>query len=92
MVLASDGVWEFLEPSNLAGMNKKIRLKGPNETARCIFDASLKRWTSYEGDYCDDITQIVIQFNQQAEKQGEGEKSAITRNILFAGDMVTKNG
>ena len=48
-------------------MAKKMRLKGPVETNRAIMSAALKRWQQYENDYCDDITSICIQFNQQAK-------------------------
>ena len=67
-VVASDGVWEFMTPDAVhKGMAKKMRLKGPVETNRAIMSAALKRWQQYENDYCDDITSICIQFNQQAK-------------------------
>ena len=36
-------------------MAKKLRLKGPVETNKCIVEMALKRWQTYEGDYCDDV-------------------------------------
>jgi len=64
-IVASDGIWEFLMPETVhKSMAKKLRLKGPVETNKCIVEMGLKRWQTYEGDYCDDITSVLIQFNQ----------------------------
>mmetsp|Transcript_78298 Transcript_78298/g.137919 ORF Transcript_78298/g.137919 Transcript_78298/m.137919 type:complete len:736 (+) Transcript_78298:221-2428(+) len=63
-VVASDGVWEFLEGSEACGLtSKKLRLKGTRETVEFLVAASRKRWAHVCGDYCDDITAILIQWN-----------------------------
>jgi hypothetical protein len=51
-------------------LTKKLRLKGPIETNRLLVDASRKRWAAYEGELCDDITSIVIQFGVKPKDAG----------------------
>jgi len=63
-IVASDGIWEFIDYEKAVDLSaKKLRLKGPRETARHLVDASRKRWEYMCGDYCDDITVIVVQWN-----------------------------
>jgi len=65
-IVASDGIWEFMEPDKVLDMSaKKLRLKGGRETIRFLTEASRKRWVHCCGDYCDDITAILIQWNLQ---------------------------
>ena len=42
---------------------KKLRLKGPRETVNFLKGASRKRWAHVCGDYCDDITCMLVQWN-----------------------------
>eukprot|EP00445_Apocalathium_hangoei_P033813 CAMPEP_0203951986 /NCGR_PEP_ID=MMETSP0359-20131031/85737_1 /ASSEMBLY_ACC=CAM_ASM_000338 /TAXON_ID=268821 /ORGANISM="Scrippsiella Hangoei, Strain SHTV-5" /LENGTH=844 /DNA_ID=CAMNT_0050884797 /DNA_START=19 /DNA_END=2553 /DNA_ORIENTATION=- len=75
-IVASDGIWEFIEYEKAVDLSaKKLRLKGPRETARFMVDASRKRWEHCCGEYCDDITAIVIQWNVS-------EKDADTNHSL----------
>mmetsp|Transcript_150172 Transcript_150172/g.280069 ORF Transcript_150172/g.280069 Transcript_150172/m.280069 type:complete len:874 (+) Transcript_150172:227-2848(+) len=63
-IVASDGIWEFIEPQNVVDLtSKKLRLKGPRETMRFLVEASRKRWAHVCGEYCDDITGILVQWN-----------------------------
>lgn len=63
-LIASDGIWEFMEPTDVISLSaKKLRLKGPRETVRFLTGASRKRWAHCCGDYCDDITCILVQWN-----------------------------
>jgi serine/threonine protein phosphatase PrpC len=67
-IVASDGVWEFLDGAFVQKtFSKKLRLKGPVETNRLLVDSARKRWKAYEGDICDDITSIIIQFNVRSK-------------------------
>lgn len=76
-IVASDGVWEFLEPEDVVGLSaKKLRLKGPRETLQFILSASRKRWAHCCGDYCDDITGILVQWN--AKKDGSDSNHSLT--------------
>merc|ERR1719447_168221 len=63
-IVASDGIWEFMEGQDVCSLtSKKIRMKGPSETAKFIVNASRKRWAHCCGDYCDDISAVLIQWN-----------------------------
>eukprot|EP00933_Yihiella_yeosuensis_P031729 TRINITY_DN25317_c0_g1_i1.p1 TRINITY_DN25317_c0_g1~~TRINITY_DN25317_c0_g1_i1.p1 ORF type:complete len:1227 (-),score=332.98 TRINITY_DN25317_c0_g1_i1:209-3592(-) len=63
-IVASDGIWEFMEGEEVCNLSaKKLRLKGPRETVQFLVNASRKRWAHVCGDYCDDITAILVQWN-----------------------------
>eukprot|EP00930_Biecheleria_cincta_P022272 TRINITY_DN1627_c0_g1_i3.p1 TRINITY_DN1627_c0_g1~~TRINITY_DN1627_c0_g1_i3.p1 ORF type:complete len:754 (-),score=142.26 TRINITY_DN1627_c0_g1_i3:326-2587(-) len=63
-IIASDGIWEFFEGEEVCNISaKKLRLKGPRETNNFLVSASRKRWAHVCGDYCDDITSILVQWN-----------------------------
>jgi len=64
LLAASDGIWEFIEPDKVVELvTKKLRLKGPRETVRYLVDCSRKRWAHCCGDYCDDITALLVQWS-----------------------------
>jgi serine/threonine protein phosphatase PrpC len=61
IVLASDGVWEFISSKLVvSSLSKKIPSEGSAKCAERILTESKKRWRQYEGSYCDDITAMVI--------------------------------
>jgi len=63
-IIASDGIWEFIDYEKAVELSaKKLRLKGPHETLSYLTQASRKRWAYCCGDYCDDITAVLIQWN-----------------------------
>lgn len=62
-ILASDGVWEFLDsPFVIKAVAKKIQSDGPAKTLEKLQREAKKRWKQEEGDYCDDITSILVQL------------------------------
>jgi len=62
-VLASDGVWEFLESNFvIKAVAKKITTDGAAKTLEKLQREAKKRWKQEEGDYCDDITSILVQL------------------------------
>eukprot|EP00428_Durinskia_dybowskii_P014856 CAMPEP_0170213468 /NCGR_PEP_ID=MMETSP0116_2-20130129/6358_1 /TAXON_ID=400756 /ORGANISM="Durinskia baltica, Strain CSIRO CS-38" /LENGTH=1130 /DNA_ID=CAMNT_0010464019 /DNA_START=103 /DNA_END=3495 /DNA_ORIENTATION=- len=64
VIVASDGIWEFMEGEEVCSLTaKKLRLKGPRETINFLVNASRKRWKYCCGDYCDDITGVLVQWN-----------------------------
>ncbi|CAE8588200.1 unnamed protein product [Polarella glacialis] len=70
-IIASDGIWEFLDYEKVVELtSKKLRLKGPTETVAYLTEASRKRWDAYCGDYCDDITAILVQWNANDKSSG----------------------
>lgn len=63
MLLASDGVWEFLDSEFvIKAVAKKIASDGPERTVQKLQREARKRWKQEEGDYCDDITSLLVQF------------------------------
>jgi len=79
-VVASDGVWEFLEAADALNLTaKKLRLKGATETVQFLVGAARKRWEHVCGDYCDDITAILIQWNAH-DKGGSGNHTLTFRH------------
>jgi serine/threonine protein phosphatase PrpC len=63
LVLASDGVWEFMDSQFVVkAMAKKIVAEGPKVSVQRLQREAQKRWKAEEGDYCDDITSILVQL------------------------------
>jgi len=63
IVLASDGVWEFISSKLVvSSLSKKINSEGLVKCSDRILTESKKRWRQFEGAYCDDITAMVINF------------------------------
>lgn len=62
-ILASDGVWEFLDSQFvIKAVAKKIQTDGAAKTLEKLQREAKKRWKQEEGDYCDDITSILVQL------------------------------
>mmetsp|Transcript_66955 Transcript_66955/g.209489 ORF Transcript_66955/g.209489 Transcript_66955/m.209489 type:complete len:165 (+) Transcript_66955:3-497(+) len=69
-ILASDGIWEFMQGEEVFNLSaKKLRLKGPQETLQFLLGASRKRWAHVCGEYCDDITAMLVQWNASSENK-----------------------
>jgi serine/threonine protein phosphatase PrpC len=63
IILATDGVWEFLDSEFVVkAVAKKIQADGPTRTVEKLQREARKRWRQEEGDYCDDITSLLIQL------------------------------
>jgi len=79
-ILASDGIWEFLAGEEVCSMTaKKLRLKGPWETLNFLISASRKRWSYCCGNYCDDITAILVQWNAPESQESRKNHSLTVR-------------
>eukprot|EP00928_Gymnodinium_smaydae_P034349 TRINITY_DN24360_c2_g1_i1.p1 TRINITY_DN24360_c2_g1~~TRINITY_DN24360_c2_g1_i1.p1 ORF type:complete len:499 (-),score=110.97 TRINITY_DN24360_c2_g1_i1:81-1493(-) len=63
LIIASDGVWEFMDSQFVCkAVAKKIATDGAENTVKKLQREAKKRWKHEEGDYCDDITSILIRF------------------------------
>lgn len=63
MVLASDGIWEFVDSEFVVkAIAKIISSDGPTRTAEKLQREARKRWKQEEGSSCDDTTAILIQL------------------------------
>jgi len=79
-VIASDGIWEFIDGEEAYSMTaKKLRLKGTRETSNFLTEVSRKRWQHCCGDYSDDITAIMVQWNAPDIKDAAANHSIITK-------------
>jgi serine/threonine protein phosphatase PrpC len=60
MILASDGVWEFICSQEAVDLvNEKINL-GADVACEYLIHQAAERWYEEEGDYRDDITAMII--------------------------------
>jgi len=61
MLLASDGIWEFLDSEwVIKAINKKMPTEGPTKVVHKLCKEARRRWKQEEGDYCDDITALLV--------------------------------
>eukprot|EP00927_Polykrikos_kofoidii_P019942 TRINITY_DN19365_c0_g1_i1.p1 TRINITY_DN19365_c0_g1~~TRINITY_DN19365_c0_g1_i1.p1 ORF type:complete len:420 (-),score=79.60 TRINITY_DN19365_c0_g1_i1:72-1331(-) len=61
VLLASDGVWEFLESKQAATIVQQDLSEQPDLVAACrrLLRKSQELWQTNEGSYCDDITMVM---------------------------------
>jgi serine/threonine protein phosphatase PrpC len=63
IIMASDGVWEFLDTSwVMRAVLKAMPGKGLMKCAKKLTREAKHRWKDEEGDYCDDITACLIKI------------------------------
>jgi serine/threonine protein phosphatase PrpC len=64
MILASDGVWEFISSQEAVDIVSDKLAEGLECHAACqeLIEQASERWAEEEGDYRDDITAIVIRL------------------------------
>lgn len=62
LILATDGVWEFVSSSEAVEIVANSLHKGATKACRALIEAAAARWHDEEGDYRDDITALVIRL------------------------------
>lgn len=63
MILASDGVWEFLSSQNAVDIvAEHLESRGATKACQALIEAAASRWHDEEGEYRDDITAIVVRL------------------------------
>lgn len=72
MVLASDGVWEFVKNEEVLEIMSRYRAEEDLEGA-CdyIMQLSLERWRKEEAECIDDITFVVVFLEPQLFREDE---------------------
>lgn len=92
-MLASDGMWEFMEGQEMCDIGaKKLRLKGARETLRFLVDRSRKRWEYCCEAYCDDITGVLVKWNSKCKGIPKGSNTlAVKRGTLDGEAYVQTN-
>jgi serine/threonine protein phosphatase PrpC len=73
LILASDGVWEFIESDEAVRIVGAIYAKGWSAEAACkhLIARAAVEWMQEEGDYRDDITCIVVYLSCREEMKLE---------------------
>lgn len=66
MVIATDGVWEFLSSEQVIDLVSKDfqNGKGSSEACQNLIEAAAAMWHRHEGDYRDDITALIIRVKE----------------------------
>ena len=78
LVMASDGVWEFIDSVSACALVKKFLLAPdqpqPDATLAVtkLIETAAAKWRQEEGDYRDDITAIVVRMRGLFEKGNKG--------------------
>jgi serine/threonine protein phosphatase PrpC len=60
IVLASDGVWEFLSSENVIDIVSNFSPSQSQEAVKAVVDASIERWNDFSPYAVDDITCIIF--------------------------------
>ena len=64
MILASDGIWEFITSSEcISIISEYYERNSPEECMKYLYELSSERWIE-DGNSIDDITMILIFFNK----------------------------
>mmetsp|Transcript_4013 Transcript_4013/g.10221 ORF Transcript_4013/g.10221 Transcript_4013/m.10221 type:complete len:347 (+) Transcript_4013:510-1550(+) len=73
LILASDGVWEFIESAEAVEIVGSILKKGWSAEAACkhLIARAAVEWMQEEGDYRDDITCIIVYLSCLDEMRSE---------------------
>jgi serine/threonine protein phosphatase PrpC len=76
LLLASDGVFEFLESHCAANIiSRKVQEDGFSKRVHKLHREAQKRWRQEEGDYCDDITTVLVPLQKDASFRYAHEQS-----------------
>ncbi|CBJ28741.1 conserved unknown protein [Ectocarpus siliculosus] len=62
IVLASDGVWEFVKSQEAIDIVNTSLEEGTMKATQDLIEAAATKWREVEGDYRDDITAVVIRL------------------------------
>ncbi|CAN0008833.1 unnamed protein product [Ascophyllum nodosum] len=62
VVLASDGVWEFISSQEAVDIVNASLGEGTMKATQSLIEVAAKKWQEVEGDYRDDITAVVVRL------------------------------
>mmetsp|Transcript_10106 Transcript_10106/g.23380 ORF Transcript_10106/g.23380 Transcript_10106/m.23380 type:complete len:106 (-) Transcript_10106:33-350(-) len=62
VILASDGVWEFISSPEAVRIVGNCIAKGASKACQTLIEAAANKWHQEEGNYRDDITALVIRL------------------------------
>uniref|UniRef100_A0A7S2H776 PPM-type phosphatase domain-containing protein n=1 Tax=Haptolina brevifila TaxID=156173 RepID=A0A7S2H776_9EUKA len=64
LVIASDGVWEFIDSHQAMQLIAKSSAEGATRAVTKLIETSAAKWREEEGDYRDDITAICVSLHE----------------------------
>jgi protein phosphatase PTC2/3 len=64
LIVASDGVWEFLDSDDAVNIVAKNLRRGSTKACQALIEAAAEKWHEEEGAYRDDITAIVVRLQE----------------------------
>jgi len=63
LILSSDGIWEFMSSDDVVKeLVDIIENEGVKEALPGLHEKSMELWALEEGNYCDDITSVLVQL------------------------------
>jgi len=67
LILATDGVWEFISSAEAVNIVAKHLHKGATKACQILIETAAAKWHDEEGDYRDDITALVVRLQHLLE-------------------------
>lgn len=64
LILATDGVWEFLSSEDAVSIVSKHLKEGSTKACQALIEAAASKWHDEEGNYRDDITALVVRLQE----------------------------
>jgi len=74
MVLASDGVWEFIETDMAFNILASVKTGDATKQVTKLIETAAAKWRQEEGDYRDDITAICVRLDLIHKEHKEKSK------------------
>ena len=72
MIIASDGVWEFIDSDEAVNIVKRDLHRGAHKACEILIETAKQRWRDEEGDYRDDITAVVVKVQERECRSARG--------------------
>ena len=73
IIIASDGVWEFIDSDEAVAIVCEYIGEGANRSCEALIEVAAERWREMEGDYRDDITAVIVQLKKVWEFYPDGQ-------------------
>lgn len=96
LIMATDGVWEFLDSEDVVEIVDKHFKSGKaaNDACKFIIAKAARQWVEHEGDYRDDITVIVAYLRPLVEltrEQSGGSVHGPGKRMSTLAESFSKN-
>lgn len=90
VIVASDGVWEFMSSKDALDCVNKMRQEGVEDLSKGLVEEAVRRWDEYEDGVVDDTTAVVmiIDGDQLEKREDVFAKSRWRRKDVKKEEMV----